>query len=105
MKTKRPTQQDVARLAGVSRGTVSMVINGMTGGRIPISEETRRKVLDAMEQLGYAPNPAAQILAGGRNRLIGVFTYEPFFPYEQDNFYYPFLLGIERQASYEGYNL
>lgn len=92
-------------MAGVSRGTVSMVINGMTGGRIPISDETRRKVLEAMEKLGYSPNPAAQILAGGRNHLIGVFTYEPFFPYERDNFYYPFLLGIERQASFEGYNL
>lgn len=105
MKSRRPTQQDVARLAGVSRATVSMVINGITGGRVPISEETRRRVLEAMEQLGYTPNPAAQILAGGRNHLIGVFTYEPFFPYEQDNFYYPFLLGIERQASREGYNL
>jgi len=82
-----------------------MVINGLSGGRIPISEETRRRVFEAMEQLGYTPNPAAQILAGGRNNLIGVFTYEPFFPYEQDNFYYPFLLGIERQASREGYNL
>ena len=105
MKSRRPTQEDVARLAGVSRATVSMVINGLSGGRVPISEETRRRVLEAMEQLGYTPNPAAQILAGGRNHLIGVFTYEPFFPYEQDNFYYPFLLGIERQASREGYNL
>ena len=40
---KRPTQLDVARIAGVSRATVSFVVNGLTDGRVPISEDTRRQ--------------------------------------------------------------
>lgn len=101
----RPTQSDVARLANVSRATVSIVLRGDAGAHIPISEKTRRRVLEAARAIGYTPNYAAQVLAGGKNRLIGVFAYHPFFPYETDDFYYPFLLGIERQASVEDYNL
>lgn len=105
MPARRPTQADVARLAGVSRSTVSIVLNGSDGGRIRISPGTRQRVLDSLRKLGYAPNAAAQMLARGRNQLIGVFTYEPYFPYEAEDFYYPFLLGIEREASRQGYNL
>lgn len=104
MTNRRPTQADVAKRAGVSRGTVSMVLSGHSG-RVPISEETRRRVLQAVSEMGYAPNPAAQMLAQGRNRLIGVFTYEPVFPYSGDDFYYPFLLGIEHEASRQDYNV
>ena len=53
---KRPTQADVARLAGVSRATVSYVINNRTDGNVRISEETRRRVPDvtrAREVLGF----------------------------------------------------
>jgi DNA-binding LacI/PurR family transcriptional regulator len=45
------------------------------------------------------------MLARGRHQLIGVFTYEPQFPYENEDFYHPYLLGIEREASHEDYNL
>ncbi len=105
MTTKRPTQSDVARLAGVSRGTVSMVLNNQTDGRVPISENTRDRVLHAARELGYAPNPVAQMLAQGSNRLIGVFTYEPVFPYDKGNFYFPYLQGIESEASREDFNV
>jgi DNA-binding LacI/PurR family transcriptional regulator len=54
------TSKDVARVAGVSQSTVSYVL---TGNR-PISEQTRRRVLDAIEQLTYQPNAGA----GGRGR-------------------------------------
>jgi len=102
---KRPTQSDVARRANVSRAAVSIVLRGGNGGSISISQETRKRILDAARELGYTPNLAAQALAGGSNRLIGVFTYERFFPYEADNSYYPYLLGVERQASEEDYNI
>ncbi len=104
MGRKRATQNDVARLAGVSRGTVSLVLNSQAT-RVPISEETRQRVLRAMQELGYEPDPIAQMLARGRSHLIGVFTYEPVFPYEGDDFYYPFLLGIEREANEQDYNV
>lgn len=76
MKNKRVTSQDVADSAGVSRTTVSLVLNGVEG--IHISPETRQKVRDAAEQLGYIPNATAQALATRRARAIGlVMTRSP----------------------------
>lgn len=103
MKPRRATQFDVAKAAGVSRTTVSLILNGRDRGRIP--PETRERVLAAMRELDYHPNWAARALVRRSSRVIGVFTYEPLFPYEQDDFFYPFLLGIERQATREGYHL
>lgn len=105
MPSKRPTQQDVAELAGVSRGTVSIVLSGKTSARVPISQETIDRVLQAAEQLGYAPNPAAQMLARGHSNLIGVFTYEPTFPYDQNDVFFPYLSGIQSEAGRQGYNV
>ncbi|QMU78422.1 LacI family transcriptional regulator [Streptacidiphilus sp. PB12-B1b] len=62
------TSKDVARLAGVSQSTVSYVL---TGNR-PISEETRRRVLDAIEELTYQPNAGARALASQRTRVIAL---------------------------------
>lgn len=76
MKNKRVTSQDVADLAGVSRTTVSLVLNDVEG--IHISPETRQKVRNAAEQLGYIPNATAQALATRRARAIGlVMTRSP----------------------------
>jgi DNA-binding LacI/PurR family transcriptional regulator len=102
---KRPRQVDVARFAGVSPATVSLVLNGRTGGNVRISPETRKRVLDAIQHLGYVANPVARSLAGGENRLLGVFTYEALFPIQNQDFYYPFLVGIEEEAAALGYDL
>lgn len=102
---KRPTQKDVAELAGVSRGTVSMVLNGQTNGRVPISEDTRQRVLEAAEKLGYAPNPVAQMLAKGQNYIIGVFVYADVFPYKKTDYFFPYLTGIQHAAIRENYNV
>lgn len=53
------TQEDVARLAGVSRGIVSYVINN---GPRSVAPETRERVLEAIAELGYRPNKHAQQL-------------------------------------------
>ncbi|MGH7912678.1 MAG: LacI family DNA-binding transcriptional regulator, partial [Candidatus Dormibacteraceae bacterium] len=58
---KPPTSADVAAAAGVSRATVSFVLNDKPNSRIP--EDTRRRVLEAAHQLGYSPNPTARSLA------------------------------------------
>ncbi|MEE1759555.1 LacI family DNA-binding transcriptional regulator [Streptomyces sp. SP18BB07] len=63
-----PRSEDVARLAGVSRKTVSRVLNNEPY----VSEESRRRVLAAAEELGYRLNHAARALASGRTRSIGV---------------------------------
>lgn len=104
-RTRRPTQSDIARAAGVSPAVVSLVINGRTDGKIRISAETQKRVQAAVQNLGYVPNMAARQLAGGRNHLLGVFTYEPAFPLDQRSFYYPFLVGIEEQAEVLGFDL
>ena len=59
MITRRhPTILDVASRAGVSKSTVSNVVRGLPG----VSEQTRRRVLVAIEQLGYRPNVLARQL-------------------------------------------
>ena len=66
----RPTSADVATEAGVSRTTVSFVLNGRTDVKIP--DDTRRRVLDAAERLGYHPHAPARQLAGGRSHILAL---------------------------------
>ncbi|MBT2400508.1 LacI family DNA-binding transcriptional regulator [Streptomyces sp. ISL-100] len=63
-----PTSTDVARLAGVSRATVSYVLNNTSAVRI--SEPTRRRVREAAEELGYVPHAAARSLRAGHSRIV-----------------------------------
>ncbi|MDG4719752.1 MULTISPECIES: LacI family DNA-binding transcriptional regulator [Thalassospira] len=104
-RTKRATQSDVAALAGVSTAVVSAVISSKPGKTIRVGKEAEKRVREAMETLGYAPNVVAQSLAGGKRNIIGVFTYEAIFPSDSENFFYPFLLGIERGAMQLGQDL
>ena len=67
---KAPVMADVARLAGVSHQTVSRAINSSAS----IKPETRDRVLQAIERLGYRPNTAARALVRGRTGVIGVIT-------------------------------
>ncbi|MFG2983550.1 LacI family DNA-binding transcriptional regulator [Streptomyces sp. NPDC048258] len=62
------TSADVARLAGVSRATVSFVLNDTPGHRV--SDSTRDRVLEAARQLGYVPHAAARSLRAGRSNLV-----------------------------------
>lgn len=100
-----PRQADIARAAGVSQATVSMVINDRDGAQYAIGEETRQRVWKAVEDLSYVTNPAARTLAGGKSYVLGIFTFAPVFPVDYRDFYYPFLLGIEEEAEQQGYDL
>src|SRR5882757_1694103 len=102
MTTRRPTQHDIALLAGVSRTTVSLVLNGVD---VRLRPEVRRSVLSAAARVGYTVNPVARNLAGGRNRLVGVYTFERLFPIAHRDFYYPFLLGIEEECEAQAQDL
>lgn len=70
MNEKRITSKDVAEKAGVSRTTVSFVLNEVQNAQI--SQATREKVIKAAEELGYVPDEAARSLASGRNQFIGL---------------------------------
>ncbi|MFE7615804.1 LacI family DNA-binding transcriptional regulator [Streptomyces sp. NPDC057496] len=63
-----PTSADVARLAGVSRATVSYVLNN--NATVRISESTRRRVREAATDLGYVPHAAARSLRAGHTRMV-----------------------------------
>lgn len=68
--SKAPTVYDVARLAEVSEATVSYVLGGRRSGKTRISEETRQRVLEAVEELGYVPNQSARSLSRQRTDRI-----------------------------------
>lgn len=98
--SRRPTQADVARLAGVSRATVSYVLNDRIDGRIPITEPTRQKVLEAAAELGYEPNALARNLKSGTSRTIGLLM-----PALHNPHYWDILEGAEEEITEQGYHL
>jgi LacI family transcriptional regulator len=69
----KPTINDVARLSGVSKKTVSRVINNSP----LLNDDTRQRVLSVIRDLGYVPNPQARALALRRNFLIGLVHDNP----------------------------
>ncbi|CAM5679439.1 LacI family DNA-binding transcriptional regulator [Streptomyces aurantiogriseus] len=68
----RPVMDDVAKLAGVSKQTVSRVLNDHPAVR----PETREAVLAAIRTLGYRPSRSARSLASGRTRMLGVISFD-----------------------------
>ena len=93
----RTTIGDVARVAGVSKATVSRVLAGQTKY---VREETRQRVLKAVDKLGYHPSNAARSLKSKRSFTLGVVGYglEYFGPSCT-------LSGIEQEASNLGYTI
>jgi LacI family transcriptional regulator len=73
IREPKPTINDVARLAGVSKKTVSRVINNSP----LLNDATRDKVTAVIRDLGYVPNPQARALALRRNFLIGLIHDNP----------------------------
>ncbi len=65
------TMRDIARVSGVSQSTVSRVLNDSVTS-VPIAAETRVRVLEIAERLGYRPNPLARGLRGAKTMLLGV---------------------------------
>ncbi|WP_237225330.1 LacI family DNA-binding transcriptional regulator [Rothia nasisuis] len=90
----KPKLGDVAALAGVSPTTVSRVLNN----RGYLSEATRVKVFDAMQQLDYRPNAIARSLQGQKSQLIGLV-----FPSVANPFYGEMAYRIESHLADIGY--
>ena len=67
---KNVTINDIARHAGVSKSTVSRVLNDST----PVNQDKREAVLEAMKKMNFEPNIFARSLAGGQTKTIGVLT-------------------------------
>lgn len=90
-RTRMPTLDDVAALAGVGRGTVSRVVNGAPH----VSEQASAKVLAAVEQLGYVPNKAARSLVTRRAETVTLVISES----EERVFTEPFFADVVRGIS------
>jgi len=95
-----PTIKDVARLAGVSPATVSHVINDSA----PISQETRRRVLEAIQVLGYQPSVIARGLQAGQSRMLG-YSWVPMPETKFDPILDQFLENMAEAAARHDYHL
>ncbi|MEU9340193.1 LacI family DNA-binding transcriptional regulator [Streptomyces sp. NPDC048278] len=91
----RPTLEAVAARAGVSRATVSRVVNGGDGVREPLVQRVRR----AVEELGYVPNQAARSLVTRRHDAVAVVIAEPETRIFTDPFFALQLRGISKELT------
>jgi LacI family transcriptional regulator len=92
---RRPTIQDIAAEAGVSKGLVSLILNGHSGP----SAETTVRVLEIADRLGYRANRTASLLARRRSRMLGV-TVTPSNPFHAE-----LVEEIQRVADERGYEV
>lgn len=99
-ETRGVRMEDIAREAGVSRGTVSKVLFPEGTSSIRVSEKTAERIRKVADQMGYLPNLSAKQLAGEQSRLVGVLI---------DSFgssvYYQMLQQLERHMALHGYRL
>ncbi|MGW4688869.1 LacI family DNA-binding transcriptional regulator [Streptomyces sp. NPDC004244] len=93
--SSRPTLEAVAARAGVSRATVSRVVNGGAGVRRSVAD----KVREAVRELGYVPNRAARSLVTRRHGAVGVIIAEPEFRIFSDPFFEKQVRGISRELT------
>ncbi len=102
MPPARPNIHELARLSGVSVGTVSRALNGYTDVRA----ETRERIMRIAQELDYTPSASARTLVTQRSHVVGVFleTGEGH-PDFQHPFFHEVLGGIKQSAGPAGYDL
>ncbi len=96
------TLKEVAKLAGVSHTTVSLVVNNIQGSRV--SQRTRERVLEAIRKVNYNPNLTAKRLASGKTNSIGLYT--PFeIPILRNYTFIEMITGIQDVLYPKGFDL
>lgn len=100
---KRSTSRDVAKLARVSRTTVSFILNNVPG--VSISSATRKRVLDAAKKLNYFPNVAGKKLVSGKSDTIGLVLCQSPEQIFTDAFLPQVILGVEQAAIQQGFHV
>lgn len=97
----RPTINDIARLAGVSKASVSYALNDLPG----VSEQTRERIRAAAGRLGWRPSAAARSLSNARAGAIGLAIARDVRLFEEEPYYMRLLAGIESVLAREGFSL
>jgi DNA-binding LacI/PurR family transcriptional regulator len=98
---RRPTIDDVAHLAGVSKGAVSLALNDRPG----VSDGTRRRILAAADELGWRPSVRARALSESRALAVGLVLARPPAQLASDPFFAQLLAGVEAALAPAGYSL
>jgi DNA-binding LacI/PurR family transcriptional regulator len=98
---RRPTIDDVARRAGVSKGAVSLALNERPG----VSDDTRRRILAAADELGWRPSARARALSESRALAVGLVLARPPSQLASDPFFAQLLAGVEAALAPKGYAL
>ena len=98
---RKITMRDVARAANVSQSTVSRILSPSSAkSDVPISEETKEKVLAVVKELGYQPNQYARSLRGQKNHVIAMLIGDIGNP-----FYHPMVRAVQDVASQYHYSV
>jgi Transcriptional regulators len=100
--SESPTIRSVAKRAGVSIATVSYVLNDSPR---PVNEETKRRILEAIEELDYQPNAAARNLANRRTNTIGLVLAGLSGSSFASSDFLDYVRGISSATEMNGYNL
>jgi len=98
-RSTSPTMKDVAKKAGVSSSTVSRILSG-SDCAIPISQATRQRVIEVVQEMGYRPNPFALALRKGETKLLGVILRDI-----DDPFFARLVKALSGAVRLQGYNL
>ena len=98
-RSRSVTMRDVAKAANVSQSTVSRVLSG-TSGRVPISEDTRQRVMEVVEELGYHRNLHAGSLRGQKTQMLAMMVADISNP-----FYHPMVRAVQDVARTHGYDV
>jgi LacI family transcriptional regulator len=100
-RQRKVTMRDVAQAANVSQSTVSRILNpSASKSKVPISEETKEKVLSVIKELGYQPNQYARALRGQKNHVIAMLIADISNP-----FYHPMVRAVQDVASQYRYSV
>ncbi len=94
----RPTINDVARAAGVSKGAVSFALNNRPG----VAQDTRERILRVAAEMGWTPSPRARALSVSRALAVGLVIARPPATLRADPFFPSFIAGLETVLSERG---
>ncbi|GAB3452860.1 LacI family DNA-binding transcriptional regulator [Kineococcus endophyticus] len=97
----RPTIRDIARVAGVSKASVSYALNDLPG----VSEETRARIRATATELGWRPSAAARSLSRARAGAVGLAVARDVHLLEEEPYYMRFIAGMESVLAREGLSL